>query len=48
MPLFQLSDDFQSLPPVPTSNLVPSGADSRVGGLVYVLEPCGSLQRNLL
>ena len=44
MPLAQLSLNFQSLPLLPTSKLGPSGADSRVGGLVYTLGPCGSLQ----
>ena len=33
---------FQSLPPLPTIKLGPSGAGSRVGGLVHVLGPCGS------
>ena len=28
--------------------LGPSDADSRLGGFVYVLEPCGSLQQTLL
>ena len=31
-----------------THKVDPSGADSHVGGFVYVLEPCGSLQRTLL
>ena len=44
MSLAQLSASFQSLPVLPTSKLGPSGADSRVGGFVYVLGPCGSLQ----
>ena len=44
MPLALLSAGFQSLPPLPTSKLGPSGADSQVGGLMYVLGPCGSLQ----
>ena len=35
---------FQSLPLLPTNKLGPSGADSRVGGFVYILGPCGSLQ----
>ena len=48
MPLAQLSAGFQSLPPLPTIKLGPSGADSRVGGSVYVLGPCGSLQQTLL
>ena len=41
--LAQLSAGVQSLPPLPTSKLGPSGADSQVGGFVYVLGPCGSL-----
>ena len=45
VPLAQLSDGFQSLAPLPTSKLGPSGADSLVGGFVYVLGPCGSLQQ---
>ena len=48
MLLIQLSAGFQSLPPLPTSKLGPSGADSWVGGFVYVLGPCGSLQQTLL
>ena len=39
---------FQSLPPQPTSKVGPSGAASQVGGSVYVLGPCGSLQQTLL
>ena len=39
---------FQSLPPLPASKLGPPGADSGVGGFVYILGPCGSLQRTLL
>ena len=35
---------FQLLPSLPTSELGPSGADSQVGGFLYVLGPCGSLQ----
>ena len=46
--LAPLSAGFQSLPPLPTSKVGLSGADSQVGGLVYVLGPCGSLQRTLL
>ena len=46
--LAQISASFQSLPPPPTSKLGTSGADSQVGGLVYVLRPCGSLQQTLL
>ena len=43
-----LSAGFQSLLPLTTSKLGPSGADSQVGGFVYILGPCGSLQRTLL
>ena len=38
---------FQSLPPPPTSKLGPSGADSSVGGFVYILGPCGKLSSEL-
>ena len=38
----------QSFTPPPTIKLGPSGAGSRVGGLVHTLGPCGSLQRPLL
>ena len=48
VPLAQLSTGFQSLPLLPTSKLVHSGADSLVGGFVYLLGPCGSLQQTLL
>ena len=48
MVLALLSAGFQSLPPLPTIKLGPSGADSRVGGLVHALGPCGSLQQPLL
>ena len=48
MPLALLSAGFQSLPSLPTSNLGPSGADSQVGGFVYVLGPYGSAQQTLL
>ena len=48
MELALLSAGFQSLPLLPTSKLGPSGADSWVGGFVYILEPCGSLQWTLL
>ena len=48
MALAPLSAGFQSLPPLPTSKLGPSGADSQVGGFVYALGLCGSLQRTLL
>ena len=44
MALAPLSASFQSLPPLPTIKLGPSAADSRVGGLVQALGPCGSLQ----
>ena len=44
MQLAQLSTDFQSLSPLHTIELGPSGADSWVGGFVYILGPCGSLQ----
>ena len=43
-----LSAGFQSLSPLPTIKLGSSGADSWVGGFVYILGPCGSLQRTLL
>ena len=43
-----LSTGFQSFTPLPTIKLGPSGAGSRVGGLVNALGPCGSLQRPLL
>ena len=42
--LTPLSAGFQSLTPLPTSKVGPSGADSPLGGLVHVLGPCGSLQ----
>ena len=48
MVLAPLSGRFQSLPPLPTIKLGPSGADSWVGRLVHALGPCGSLQRTLL
>ena len=48
MRLAQLSAGFQSPLPLPTSILGPSGADSWVGGFVYVLGPCGSVQQTLL
>ena len=47
MPLAQLLAGFQSLPPL-TSKLGPSGADSQVGGLMYVLGSLGGLQLTLL
>ena len=43
-----LSTGPQSFTPLPTIKLGPSGAGSRVGGLVHILGPCGSLQRPLL
>ena len=43
-----LSTGFQSFPPLPTIKLGPSGAGSRVGGIVHALGPCGSLQVPLL
>ena len=43
-----LSTGFQALLPLPTVKLGPSGAGSRVGGLVHTLGPCGSLQWPLL
>ena len=48
MALALLPAGFQSLPPLPTIKLGPSGADSQVGGLVHALGLCGSLQRTLL
>ena len=48
MPLGQLSVSFQLLLPLPISKLGPSGVDSRVGGFVHILGPCGSLQWALL
>ena len=48
MALVLLSARFQSLPPLPIIKLGPSSADSHVGGLVYVVGPCGSLQQPLL
>ena len=39
MLLAQLSASFQSLPPLPTSKLGPSDADSWVCGFVYILGP---------
>ena len=41
MALALLSASFQSLPPLPTSTLGPSGADSQVGGFVYIRGPRG-------
>ena len=48
MSLAQLSALFQSLLLLPTSKLGPSGADSWVGGFVYVLGSHGALQQTLL
>ena len=43
MALALLSAGFQSPPPLPTSKVGPSDADSHVGGFVYVLgEPTNS------
>ena len=47
MVLAWLSAGFQSLPPLPTIKLGPSDADPQVGGFVYILGPCGSLQSSL-
>ena len=41
MLLSGLLANFQSLPLLPTSTLGPSGADSQVGGFVYVQDPVG-------
>ena len=43
MPLAWLFAGFQSLPLLPTSQSDPSGADSRVGGFVYILGPSNLL-----
>ena len=48
MPLVQLSASFQSLGLLPTTKLGPSGADSWVGGFVYILGPRASLHQTLL
>ena len=48
MALAPLSTGFQSLPPLPTIKLAPSGAGSRVDGLLYTPGPHGSLQWPLL
>ena len=48
MALAQLSAGFQSLPLLPTSKLGPSGSDSQVGELLYILGSCGSIQSTLL
>ena len=44
MVLAPLSAGFQSLPLLPTIKLSPSGANSWMGGFVYILGHCGSLQ----
>ena len=44
MALGPLSAGFQSLPSLPTIKLGPSGADSRVGGLVHALGPCAPVR----
>ena len=43
-----LSAGFQSLPLLPTRKLGPFGTDSYMGGFVYILGPCGSLQWTFL
>ena len=43
-----LSACFKLLPLLPTIKLGLSGADSWVGGFVYILGHCGSLQQTLL
>ena len=48
IPLSGLLASFQSLPLLPTSKSGPSGADSRVGGFVYLLPSYGPLQRTFL
>ena len=48
MLLAPLSTGSQPLPLLPTSKLGPSGADSQVGGFVYILGLGGSLQRTVL
>ena len=48
MALAPLSARFQSLRPLSTIKLGPSGADSWVDGLVHAPGPCGSLQWPLL
>ena len=48
MLLAWLSASFQSLPLLHTSKLGPTGAGFWVGGFVYILGPCGSLQLTLL
>ena len=48
MPLAPPSASFQSLLLLPTIKLGPSGANSRVGGFVYILGPCWSPQQTVL
>ena len=48
MPPARLLAGFQSLLPLLTSKLGPSGADFQVGGFVYIVRPCGFLQPTLL
>ena len=48
VPFALLWAGFQSLPLLPTSKLGPSADDSQIGGFVYVLWPCRSLQQILL
>ena len=48
VPLALLSAGFQSLPHLPTIKLGLSGADSQVGGLVYILGSCGLPKHTLL
>ena len=48
MALVLLSASFPSLPPLPASKLGAPGTDSQVGGFVYTLGPCGSLEQTLL
>ena len=48
MPLTWLSAGFQLLSLLPISKLGPSDADFQVGGFMYIVGPCGSLQWTLL
>ena len=53
MPLAKILSRFQSLPLLPKTSwallvLIPTSANSQVGGLVYILGPCESLQQTLL
>ena len=45
MALAPVCAGFRLLSLLPIIKLGPSGADSQMGGLVYVLGPCGSLQQ---